>query len=443
MIRSRRLAAVALVLATLVAPLPAFGWANNGDDYGTHDWVVDQAVKVLDGRVDSWFNAGLARLHSDDPDVLRDRSLNEHVYRAEGRVGGGVDRIAYHYDLAFAAYQDRDYREASIQIGLMGHYVGDLAEPYHTHMDGIPLGNEAHDYEQIVAPLHRSANDTPAWSSSRRSVSEIDNVRETAAGTAAYSRGFFHELRNELKERNFNSLTNRASEITGLVFKRAANDLADMIWSISRGVGRQPAIGKIEMDIRWTGVAAGDNNLVGIRALDVHGQPIEGLLVFLEWPEPDGKRIERMYTLPDGRAKRYDGVGSTPKLVLRPVVATAEIRGNETVVRSGWTISPRLATGSAGFKTTVNDATVVAGQSVTAKSTARDANGNPVPNLLVTFTWDVGGSTIRTQDYTNDNGRATSTRTITSGMANEIVINADTQAGSTNRSYSVTVRRVD
>jgi hypothetical protein len=440
--KAARRALLAALVAALVAPASTLAWFNNGDGYGTHDWVVDQAVKVLDGRSAGWFDAGLARLHSDDPDRDRDPSLNEHVYRGEGRVGGGVDRIAYHYDLAQAAFKAGDYDGASIQIGLLAHYVADLAEPYHTAIEGIPLGDSAHAYEGLVAPLHTSASSTPAWSSSRRTVSSIQNIRLTAAGTAAYSRQFWKELHERLTSNGFH-LSARVSEITGLVFKRAANDLADMIWSISQGVGAQPAIGRIKMDIRWTGVLPGDNNLVEIRALDVNGQPIEGLLVLLEWPTPTGFRIERMYTLPDGRAKRYDSVGTSPKLVLRPVVATAEVRGVETVTRSGWTLSPRLGAGNPGFKTIVDDATVVPGQLVTATSIARDANGNPVPNLLVTFVWDIGATSVKTLGYTNANGRARSSLTINAGMAREIVVTAKTQAGSTNRSDPKTIRRVD
>jgi hypothetical protein len=440
--RTARLAVMASLATALVAPASTLGWANNGDGYGTHDWLIDQAVKVLDGRADGWFDAALARLHSDDPDKERDRSLNEHVYRGEGRNGGGVDRIAYHYDLAQAAYQAGNYDEASMQIGLMGHYVADLAEPYHTAIQGIPLGDSAQAYEQLVAPLHTSAGSTPGWSSGRRTVSEIANVRLTAAGTAAYSRQFWKELHERLTSNGFR-LSSRVSEITGLVFKRAANDLADMIWSISRGVGAQPAIGRIKMDIRWTGIRPGDNQLVDIRALDVHGRPIEGLLVFLEWPTPTGVRIERMYTLPDGRAKRYGTVGTSPRLVLRPVTATAEVRGVETVTRGGWTLSPPLAAGRAGFKTIVNDDTVVAGQVVTMTSIARDGDGDPVPNLLVTWVWDLGATKLKTKGYTDADGRARSSLTVTVGMARDIGVLAKTQSGSTNRSSSTSFRRVD
>ena len=442
MIRIARLVA-AFAVVTIIAPPAALGWANGGegDRYGTHDWILDQALKVLDGRVDGWLDHDLALSYTDDPDYTRDPEANEHTYRAEGRVGGAVDRIAYHFDLAQAAFEAHDYDEASIQIGLMSHYAGDIAEPYQTHMGGIPLGDQAKKYEQLVAPLHRDKNDTPEWSSSRRSVSEIENVRETSAGTAAYSRQFFPELRDRLKSSGF-KMTNRISEITGLVFKRAANDLADIIWSISQGVGAQPAIGRIEMDVKWTGVAAGDENTVYVRAFDVDGEPIQGLRIVVDWPTPTGTSTQLLYTLPSGRQKRHQPVGSSPKLVLRPVTATAEVRGDETVAEGAWTISPRLGSGTSGFKTIADDTTVVGGQPVTVTSIARDAHGDAVPNLLVTWTWDFGGTTVHTEAYTNSNGRASSTRTIPGGAADSIVITGRTQAGSTKRSDAVGIHRV-
>ena len=442
MIRITRLVSAALLVATIAGPTPVLGWANNGDNYGTHDWILDQAIKVLDGRADGWLDRELALLHTDDPDYTRDPEANEHNYRAAGRVGGAVDRIAYHYDLAQAAYEAHDYHEASIQVGLMSHYMGDIAEPYQTNMGGIPLGDEAKKYEQLVAPLHRDRNDTPAWSSSRRTVSEIDNVRDTAAGTAAYSRPFFKELRDRLKASGF-KMTNRISEITGMVMKRSTNDLADLIWSISQGVGAQPAIGRIELDMKWTGVRPGDENTVYVRAFDVDGHPIQGLRILVEWPTPTGSTTELLYTLPDGRQKRHRPVGTSPKLVLRPVVATAEVRGDVTEVEGAWTLSPRLDSGGSGFKTIVNDATVIPGQTVTVTSITRDGGGHPVPNLLVTWVWDLGDTKMRATAYTNDNGRATSSLTITAGMTRQIEVAAGTQSGSTNRSSSMVIRRVD
>jgi len=50
--RVGRLGAAALVVTLVLSATPgaALGWANNGDSYGTHDWFIDQAVRILDGR---------------------------------------------------------------------------------------------------------------------------------------------------------------------------------------------------------------------------------------------------------------------------------------------------------------------------------------------------------------------------------------------------------
>ena len=244
-----------------------------------------------------------------------------------------MDRIAYHYDLAQAAYEAHDYDEASIQIGLMSHYAADIAEPFQTHMGGIPLGDQAKKYEQLVAPLHRDKNDTPEWSSSRRTVSEIENVRDTAAGTAAYSRQFFKELHDRLKNSNFH-LTDRVSEITGLVFKRATNDLADLIWSITQGVGAQPAVGEIELDHQVDGRARRRREhglrpgLRRRRAPD-RGAPGRGRLA-----DADGNPDRAAVHAARRRQKRHRPVGTSPKLVLRPVTATAEVRGDAVVAEA-------------------------------------------------------------------------------------------------------------
>jgi hypothetical protein len=151
-----------------------------------------------------------------------------------------------------------------------------------------------------------------------------------------------------------------------------------------------------------------------------------------------------MYTLPDGRAKRHAGVGSSPRLQLRPVRAVATVRGDTVVGRNGWTISPRLADGRAGFRTVVSDATVVAGQVVKVTSTARDANGRGIPDLLVTWTWDDDGTKVRTNAYTDDRGKASSSRIVdASTTRTKVIVTAATQSGSVNRSSSTSFRRTD
>ena len=61
------------LLTSAVAVSPVAAWTANEDEYATHDWLVDQAVRVLDGRVD-WLDVEAAILSSDDPDADKSAS---------------------------------------------------------------------------------------------------------------------------------------------------------------------------------------------------------------------------------------------------------------------------------------------------------------------------------------------------------------------------------
>ena len=176
---------------------PAAGWANGGGDgYGTHDWIIDQAMRVLDGRVDGWFDAQTARIHSDDPDTIERAAgdQDDHVYHEKGKRGGAIDRIATEFDKAQASYAAGDYEDASYHIGLLSHIYGDILQPYHTAYAAMNRDTEHHNYEQVVAPLTRKASDMPAWQSSRRTVSTFGNIRTKAVASAKYSRSLYPAL---------------------------------------------------------------------------------------------------------------------------------------------------------------------------------------------------------------------------------------------------------
>ena len=106
--RTHRLAAAALAaLLAFAGSVPLVGaWANgpnNGNGYGTHDWILDQALRVLDdnGIGHGWVNRSIALEATDDPDkveVAADPSRKiEHTYTATGRRGGAIHRITEHY----------------------------------------------------------------------------------------------------------------------------------------------------------------------------------------------------------------------------------------------------------------------------------------------------------------------------------------------------------
>ena len=133
------------LLATTIAPVAA--WNNGGDDpgYGTHDWVIDAALRVLDGRANGWFNASTARLHSDDPDNAGSTGENDHVYRDTGIRGGAIHRVAEHYAAAVRHHKAANYAAASREIGLMAHYYSDVWRSGSPSTSGRASGSKAPD----------------------------------------------------------------------------------------------------------------------------------------------------------------------------------------------------------------------------------------------------------------------------------------------------------
>ncbi len=456
-----RMAGAFLVAALLLPTVPgtALGWANNGDGYGTHDWFIDQAVRVLDGRAADWFDAAAARLASDDPDT--DRTLGnvgDHVYRVPGAGGGGVQRISAHYSAALSLYRagakarsagdssaaSTRFTAASREIGLLSHYLTDILQPYHAALAGAHKDTAHNRYEKLVAPLMRRAGDMPAWHSTSRSVAEIVNIRTTAIAAAAYGRSKFSALHAEITA-SPTTLTTRARDITGKLARHAAQDLANIIWSISRDAGESPEVSKLTATVKWVGAAAGEpSQAVFVKARDALGRPIEGLEVRISWPLPDGgTRTVLRWTDPKGFAKYHAGIGGGALMVRRYVTVSA----TATTAATTKTISPwfmatrRLADGRAGFKTVVQDPTAQAGETAVVKSVARDRKGRPMAGLLVTWTWKDGKKTLKATGLTDGNGRAFTTIPIRASMSSGLSVSAHVQAASRNRYSSVGIRR--
>ncbi len=436
--RQRRFFSLILALAlitTAVSPAAAWNNGNNdGDGYGTHDWVIDAALKVLDGRANGWFNASVARLASDDPDNVGATGENDHVYRDVGIRGGAVHRIAEHYAAAERHYRAGRHTDASREIGLMSHYLSDIMMPWHSHYDGIGAAGHL-EYEQLVGREQESASESPGWVSTRRTVGTISNARTTAINAATYSRGYFSELHAEFTK-NMTTLNTRVREITKLLMVRTANDLADMIWSISQGKGVPPKVAKLATTVKWTYAAQNEPwQGVFVTATDAAGKPIEGLRVEFSLPIPHGSTTRVLiWTDHTGYAKWAGGIGTSPYMEKRHVTTKATTSG-ATVSGSTWFVtSPPLASGLDGFRTSVNDSRPVAGETVVVTSRVRDSSGKAVAGLRVNWTWDYGHTTKKTSALTNAQGIATSSRLVTSSTTFDTVkIAAHTVSASRNR----------
>lgn len=449
----RTTAALVVIGSTLASSWatagPASAWANAGDGYATHDWVVDKALDILThaGKRPAWLDRDLALAYTDDPDTVErveDPSRGwEHVYYDNERHGGAVQRVSEHYTAALDALAAGDTAAATINVGLLSHFLSDIGQPYHTARAGLGQSSYHKAYESAVKARTRTPDAAPGWSDPTVPVTAIANVRKTAARTAAYSRARFADLHSAFKATGSvdNPTVNR---ITGEVLRRVASDLANVIWSLDQGTGRSPDLAAFSARIRWIGVRNADpNERVIADALDAAGAAIGGVEIAFTWPLPDGTRkLYRTWSNSKGHAELTFPVGKLPMLRRQDVPIVATVNGTSRT-RNRWFIpSPKLADGRAGFKTVVNDATPDVGQTIKVTSLARDTAGRPVPGLLVTWTWDLGSTSVKTSAITNAVGRAYSSRLITSSITSgTVTITGRVQSYSQNRSSSTTFNR--
>jgi hypothetical protein len=432
-----------LLLASMATPV--FGWGNGGNlgnAYGTHDWIIGQAIKVFGEEPPAWFDLDAALLASDDPDKLF-WATNEHVFNEKGYGRGAVDRITEFYHQALTAHLAGDDQTASIAFGWMAHYYGDILQPYHTNYAAIDLDDSHLHYEQLVGKLTRAPDESPEWSTSNRSPEALVDVRTSAIAAAAYSRKYFAELHRLFKV-DETVLTPRVSEITGYLLKRASSDLADALYSIDQGVGDAAPAASVKASVRWRYAAKNSTQTVYVTVKGEAGQPLEGVRVDIAFPKPDGgTKLLRRYTTASGTVTAYAAIGASPYGIRRDVVVTVKT-GDVVKTPTTWFMtSRRLADGKAGFKAWVSTATVAPGQTVRVGSLARDRLGRPVPNLKISWTWTFSnGQVVRTSGYTDALGKALTTMAIADQTPmGPVKVVAHIQSGSVNRTASTSFSR--
>lgn len=422
--------------------------ATNGDGYGTHDWVIDQALKVVNGRANGWLDARVARLTSDDADSSGTSPGLEHVYREQGQRGGAIHRITEHYANAVRYYklgkaaQDAgdtttataNFRSASLSVGHISHYYADIMQPHHAAYAAVGNDDEHMAYELAVDRSTKQASDRPEWSSSSRTPKAMTNVRSMAIAAAAYSRSLYPELHQLYGPSH--TFSSRVSEITGLVFKRAANDLANIIYSIPLGAGIAPPVAKLVASVKWVYPKVNEPyQQIIVTATDAAGKPIEGLGVDTIWPlSSGGTATIRIYTDPTGKNHWTRSIGTSPLMQKRTISVRATTNGVTKTASAWYMPTPVLATGLDGFRTTNNNFRPDPGEWVTVTSTVRDTSGRPVAGIPVTWTWTYTTTSVTTTAVTNSAGIATSKRQVHDYTTrNKVTIYAKLQSGSANR----------
>ena len=454
-IRAQKFAAVALTalfaLAGAIAPVAA--WSNRGDLYGTHDWILDQAFRLLDDQnIDmSWVDRAIALKATDDPDtveVAADPSRKiEHTYTATGRRGGAIHRITEHYAKIVRAHETHDYDEASYQLGMLAHFYGDLSMPYHTNQDAQTADPEHYQYELLVNDLTRKGSDMPNWSvtSTNWNVSSMQNVRTAAVAMAAYSRARYQTVHDNL-EANDTSLSDPVKNVTKEVLIRASGDLADLIKSVPTGVANPPPVGTLQLWSRWHGVKGNEQNqLIYGRVRDVNGDLMEGVRVDVTFPTGNGTETWPFWTDATGEGHVRIEVGNPPLMVRKDV--SGKVKTDQVVATDGdwYCRTVKMADGDSGFWTDVSDRSVIAGQKVTIKTYVRTTSGDPIEGLFVDWTWELGnGEVMVTTGFTNANGKATSSFIIENGTTHaQVYVYAHTSAYSVNRKSKTWFQRSD
>jgi hypothetical protein len=454
-IRPQSLATIALTallaLAGSIAPVAA--WSNRGDGYGTHDWILDQSLRLLDERGigHAWVDRTIALEATDDPDtveVAADPSRKiEHTYTATGRRGGAIHRITEHYAKILRAYDAHDYDDASYELGMLAHFWGDLSMPYHTDQAAQEADAEHHQYELLVNDLTKGPTDKPGWSvaNTNWNVSNMPNVRTAAISMAAYSRARYQTVHDNF-EANDTSLSNPVENVTEEVLVRASGDLADLIKSVPNGVGNPPRVGTLQLWARWHGVKGNEpNQLIYGRVRDVNGDLMEGVRVDVTFPMGGGTATWAFWTDDTGEGHVRIEVGN-PALMVRKDVS-GKVKTDQTVATDGdwYCRTVKIADGADGFWTDVSDRSVVQGQRVTIKTYVRTPSGDPVEGLFVDWTWELGGGEVMvTTGFTNENGKATTSYVIENGTTHaQVYVYAHTSAYSVNRKSKTWFQRSD
>jgi len=437
-IRAIKVAALSLAI-TALSVAPALAWGNGGevdgsagDGYGTHDWLLENAV--MNAGRPRWVDLEIALLASDDPDQVKTTAESyKHVFYPAGWARGGPQQVADEYFALMQAYKAGDYKEASRRLGRLSHYYSDICQPYHTDTRGsISAGNTRHDpFERSLYDYTKDPDRSPKWSASRTRQS-VPDVRAKAVDAAEYARTKYPAL-DAAFAKSRSVASGDAHTITGLVLNRAANDLADIIATVpsGNGVTQAPAtLTRTWKNPRYRYPRSTQKIGADVVARDASGKPIEGALITFTWPLKSGPQTVQRYTDANGVAYDWKEVGAVSLMSKRSLEIKAPSAGTTTQTSLWYMRTPILADGSAGVKTKLNETRPKKNTVVKARAKFVRRDGKPAPGLKVTWTWSHKSKTYKFTSYTDKYGIARSSRNIgNSAYGYRVYVKAQTYSG--------------
>jgi hypothetical protein len=181
----------------------AIAWSNGGyssdpdnPDYGTHDWIADEALAIQTrdaGFLKTTYHARfLFGTEAPDNTANIGDSTNHHVYfysSGDLQDGKSAIRASQMYQVALGYMASQDLGNAAYYIGAMTHYVADVGVFGHTMGSGTDWGAEDHhsDYENAIQSMTGSLN-SPAGMSlgdSDAYAATLDLANEITFGDGA------------------------------------------------------------------------------------------------------------------------------------------------------------------------------------------------------------------------------------------------------------------
>jgi hypothetical protein len=172
---------IILLFILVISPLFTLhtnAWSNGGysddplnPDYGTHDWVAQHALDWLPPDEKAYLENNLATyLYGTElpdnglvSDGIGDTTKHHVYYFSDGTLqdDSSAVRALEEYNLALSFLNADDFVNASKHVGMMAHYIVDLAVFGHVMGSGTTWGSEQHhsDYENYVKTRTNSYED--------------------------------------------------------------------------------------------------------------------------------------------------------------------------------------------------------------------------------------------------------------------------------------------
>jgi hypothetical protein len=214
---------------------PAFAWGNSGDSFGSHDWILLNALRLSASRGVSWAETSTALRATDDPDTTL-MDFYYHSYDVWGTTKKFADAptvITDRYSDVVRLLKAGDRAGASKYLGRMAHYFGDINEPLHTEESGGETKGVHKGFETSANRAMTSSYANLSWIHDDGD-SYVSDPYKRAVSAATHAHGLYFTLMRGYLAGGYSSSVRR---VTGLNVDRAVNDLADIISSASSDAG--------------------------------------------------------------------------------------------------------------------------------------------------------------------------------------------------------------